>query len=101
MADTRRSSAGRPTEKSFILPLSIPVCPIASWSRLILRPVKKSVLPLSQADDGVFDPTGKTLYFTRLRFQNSRTKRYKGGFIQNLWKYTAGEVEAVPMTADF
>jgi len=62
---------------------------------------EQSVLPLSQADDGVFDPTGKTLFFTRLRFQGSHTKRYKGGFIQHIWKYTTGDPEAVPLTADF
>ncbi|MGO8699764.1 MAG: S41 family peptidase [Limisphaerales bacterium] len=60
-----------------------------------------SVLPLSQASDGVFDPSGKTLYFTRLPFQGSSTKRYKGGFVQQLWKYTAGDAEAVPLTAYF
>jgi tricorn protease len=56
---------------------------------------------LSQASDGVFDPAGKTLYFTRLPFQGSSTKRYKGGLIQHLWKYSDGDDEAVPLTADF
>jgi tricorn protease len=68
---------------------------------LDIQTSEKSLLPLSQASDGVFDPTGKTLYFTRLPFQSSSTKRYKGGFIQHLWKYTAGEAEAAPLTADF
>jgi tricorn protease len=61
----------------------------------------QTIQPLSQADDGVFDPTGKTLYFTRLRFQNSSTKRYKGGFIQHIWKYRTGDVEATALMADF
>ncbi len=61
----------------------------------------QSLLPLSQADDGVFEPSGKTLFFTRMRFQGSSTKRYKGGFIQQIWKYTDGEAEAIPLTADF
>jgi len=62
---------------------------------------EQSVLPLSQASDGVFDPTGKTLYFTRLPFQGSNTKRYKGGYIQHVWKFTTGDAEARSLTADF
>jgi tricorn protease len=60
-----------------------------------------ALLPLSQASDGAFDPAGKTLYFTRQHFQGSSTKRYQGGTAQNLWKYTLGAAEAVPLTADF
>src|ERR1700722_2180092 len=62
---------------------------------------EQAVLPLSEADCGVYDPTGKTLYFTRLRSQWSSTKRYQGGWIQHLWKYTKGDAEAVPLTDDF
>ncbi|CAG0999120.1 tricorn protease [Phycisphaerales bacterium] len=58
-------------------------------------------IPLWQASDGVFDPTGKTLFFTRLAFQGSQTKRYKGGTAQNLWKYDDGAAEATPLTPDF
>jgi tricorn protease len=58
-------------------------------------------LPLSQASDGVFDRAGKTLFFTRQQFQGSSTKRYQGGTAQGLWRYTLGEAEAVPLTADF
>src|SRR5262249_41229972 len=42
-----------------------------------------------------------TLFFTRLPFQGSHTKRYKGGTAQSVWKYTEGEAEAVPLTADY
>ena len=66
-----------------------------------LQSGEQSLLPLSQARDGVFDPSGKTLYFTRLPFQGSSTKRYQGGTIQHLWKYTSGETEAIPLTEDF
>lgn len=58
------------------------------------------LVPLSEASQGCYDVQGKTLFFTRLPFQGSSTKRYKGGSVQNLWKYTAG-AEAQPLTADF
>jgi hypothetical protein len=38
-----------------------------------------NLIPLNQASDGSFDARGNTLYFTRLPFQGSHTKRYKGG----------------------
>ena len=46
----------------------------------------RKVVPLAQAADGSYDEAGKTLFFTRLPFQGSHTKRYKGGTAQNLWK---------------
>ncbi|HLY16106.1 MAG TPA: S41 family peptidase [Bryobacteraceae bacterium] len=57
------------------------------------------LVPLSQAADGAYDVTGKTLYFTRQQFQGSQAKRYQGGTAQNIWKYTAGR-EAVPLSTD-
>ena len=62
---------------------------------------EQEIIPLNQASEGVFEPTGKTLFFTRLPFQGSHTKRYKGGTVQNLWKFTAGEPEAIPLTTDY
>jgi tricorn protease len=62
---------------------------------------QQEVLPLSQASDGVFEPGGKTVYFTRLPFQGSSTKRYQGGTIQHIWRYTLGAPEAIPLTEDF
>ncbi len=59
------------------------------------------LLPLSQASDGSFDKKGTTLYFTRLPFQGSHTKRYKGGTAQNIWKFELNQPEAVPLTADY
>jgi tricorn protease len=59
------------------------------------------LLPLSQASDGSFDEKGSTLFFTRLPFQGSHTKRYKGGTAQNIWKYELGKPEAIPLTSDF
>jgi tricorn protease len=61
----------------------------------------RAVVPLAQASDGSYDPSGKTLYFTRLAFQGSYTKRYQGGTAQNLWRYADGEKEAIQLTADY
>ena len=57
-------------------------------------------VPLFDAADGSWNDTGDTLYFTRYRFQGSHTKRYKGGTAQSIWKFRAGDDEAVPLTAD-
>ena len=61
----------------------------------------RTVVPLAQASDGTFDSTGRTLYFTRLAFQGSYTKRYQGGTAQNLWRFASGDKEATPLTADY
>ena len=61
----------------------------------------RSPLPLEQASDGVFNSAGSVLYFTRLPRQSSHAKRYKGGFIENLWRYETGAEEASPLTADY
>ena len=58
-------------------------------------------VPLYEADQGSYSADGKTLFFTRLPFQGSNTKRYQGGFIQQIWKYSAGGAEAVPLTTDY
>ncbi len=65
------------------------------------QPGKRAFVPLAQASDGVYDPSGKTLFFTRLPFQGSHTKRYKGGTVQNLWRFTKGTKEAVALTSDY
>src|ERR1044071_1654586 len=59
---------------------------LPDWQLATVDPNNSAItlLPLSQANDGVFDPGGKTLYFTRLAFQGSSTKRYKGGTAQHL-----------------
>jgi tricorn protease len=60
----------------------------------------QTAVPLAQASDGSYAADG-TLYFTRLPFQGSQTRRYKGGTAQQLWRLAPGAPEAAPMTADF
>jgi tricorn protease len=61
---------------------------------------KVEVVPLSQAAQGSYDASGRTLFFTREPAQGSFTKRYKGGTAQNIWKYVDGQ-EAQPLTSDY
>jgi tricorn protease len=63
-------------------------------------PATPTRIPLAQGADGCFADDGQTLFFTRLPFQGSHTRRYQGGTAQNLWKFTPG-AEAVPLTADY
>ena len=58
------------------------------------------LIPLAQASAGSYGGDG-ALYFTRLPFQGSQTKRYTGGTAQNLWKFGPGRDEAVPLTPDY
>ncbi|HET9300381.1 MAG TPA: hypothetical protein VFO11_10580, partial [Candidatus Polarisedimenticolaceae bacterium] len=62
---------------------------------------RRRLIPLAQAADGSFDDTGRTLFFTRLPFQGSHTKRYKGGTAQNVWRFAEGDAEATPLSADW
>lgn len=74
---------------------------LPSRQLILLDPgsMQNTRIPLAQADEGSFDENGN-LYFTRLAFQGSHTKRYKGGTAQNLWKFD-GKNEAIPLTADY
>ncbi|HEX5044552.1 MAG TPA: S41 family peptidase [Candidatus Polarisedimenticolaceae bacterium] len=62
---------------------------------------RRHLVPLAQAADGSFDDTGRTLFFTRLPFQGSHTKRYRGGTAQNVWRFAEGDGEATPLSADW
>jgi tricorn protease len=59
------------------------------------------VISLSQASEGVYDPSGNTLFFTRQAFQGSHTKRYRGGTAQNIWRFSDGDIEARALTGDY
>ena len=64
-------------------------------------PAARTLVPLAQAADGCYSTDNKTLFFTRLAFQGSHTKRYKGGTAQQLWSFTTGDAEAKPLTAKY
>jgi tricorn protease len=106
---TRRTFEGRgatvvgwtPDGKILYTTLQFSTLPDWQLATIDLHTGERAVLPLSQANEGVFEPAGKTLYFARLPFQGSSTKRYQGGTIQHLWKFTDGDSEAMPLTEDF
>ena len=66
---------------------------------------ERQLIPLAQASDGSIGEEG-VLFFTRLAFQGSQTKRYKGGTAQQIWRFNlnlpeASRVEAQGLTVDF
>ncbi len=61
---------------------------------------EREMVPLATGSEACYSADGKTLFFTRFDKQWSNTKRYKGGFIQHIWRYD-GQGEAVPLTGDY
>src|SRR5438552_8410934 len=75
---------------------SIPAAQIVKLDPVTLS---KERVPLWQASYGCYDDNN-ILFFTRFENQGSKTKRYKGGFIEQVWKFD-GTHEATNLTADF
>lgn len=61
---------------------------------------QRELIPLDGGAQAAYSEDGRTLFFTRFDFQGSQTKRYRGGFIQNLWRWD-GSGEAVAITEDY
>lgn len=62
---------------------------------------KKTRIPLSQASEASYDDSGNTVYFVRPSYHGNVTKRYKGGTARQIWKYTAGDREALKITGNY
>ncbi|MGP8252749.1 MAG: hypothetical protein ACLQHF_11995, partial [Terracidiphilus sp.] len=60
----------------------------------------RETVPLAQAAEGAYSPDGHMLFFTRWHRQWSETKRYKGGWAENIWSFD-GKNEAIPLTGDY
>ncbi len=69
--------------------------------RLDLASGQRSRVPLYQASDGAYDPSGRILFFARPQYHANKTKRYRGGTARNIWRFADGDQEAVNLTADF
>ena len=67
--------------------------------RLDANTLVREPIPLATGSDGCYDEAG-VLFFTRWPFQGSQTKRYKGGTIEQIWKFD-GKSEASCLTCDF
>ena len=102
MTAPRRSwSAGRPAARSSTPRAASRRCRTRSSRASTRRSGARTLVPLAQASDGSYGGDGRTLFFTRLAFQGSYTKRYQGGTAQNLWRFADGDREATPLTADY
>jgi tricorn protease len=58
-------------------------------------------IALSQATEGSYDSSGRTLYFVRPAFHNNVTRWYTGGTARQIWKYREGAPEAEKLTRDY
>jgi len=74
--------------------------PNTQLARLDLPSGRRELVPLAQAADGSVDQAG-TLVFTRLQFQGSHTRGYRGGTAQQLWRFARDAREAEPLTRDY
>ena len=73
--------------------------PSSQLIKLDAATLSREPLPLANGSDGCYDEAG-VLYFTRWPFQGSQTKRYKGGTIEQIWRFD-GNSEATCLTGDF
>lgn len=74
--------------------------PATQMTRIDAKTGARELVELAQASDGCFDEKHR-LFFTRLQFQGSQTKRYQGGTAQNIWRWDGGDKEAVALTGDY
>jgi tricorn protease len=73
--------------------------PSTQLMKLDAATLTREPIPLATGSDGCYDESG-VLYFTRWPFQGSQTKRYKGGTIEQIWRFD-GKNEAACLTCDF
>ncbi len=75
---------------------------LPNWQIVRLDPTsnRSTILPLAQASTATIRSDG-TIFFTRLPFQGSATKRYQGGTAETLWKKSPQENEAVGLSTSF
>ena len=75
---------------------------LPNWQVVRLNPSTNEgrVIPVAQASGAAVHDDG-IVFFTRLPFQGSATKRYRGGTAQNLWKKIPGHNEAEALDLEF
>ncbi|TJY37216.1 S41 family peptidase [Pontimicrobium aquaticum] len=62
---------------------------------------EKQRVPLHQASEATYNPSGNTVFFVRPSYHGNVTKRYKGGTARQIWKFTNGSKEAIKLTTDY
>lgn len=66
-----------------------------------LQSNERTRIALSNASEGAYDTTGKTLYFVRPGFHANVTRWYTGGQARQIWKFRDGASEAEKLTRDY
>ena len=75
--------------------------PVPQLVALDLADHTRRRIPLSTASEATYDDSGDTLFFVRPAFHNNVTRRYVGGTARDVWKFSAGSVEAIELTGDY
>ncbi|MGX5914900.1 S41 family peptidase [Aliidiomarina sp. Khilg15.8] len=80
------------------------VGPANHWVLKTVQPqsLERSVIPLADAIEGVFDGADESLYFVRFGLQatGDNTRIYRGGAMGELWRFQTGDEEASRLTTD-
>ncbi len=90
-----------PDGRLMILTHATSTLPSDRLALIDLPTLSRTYFPLAEASQGVLAPDTGLLVFTRLPRQGSSTKRYKGGWIQDLWSFGPNDNEARPLTGDY
>lgn len=97
-ASSSRASGWTPSGELLYTTTHYSTLPMLQMVRLNTKTKSKSIIPLAEASEGVYDETGKSLYFVRPGYHNNVTKRYKGGTARMIWKFSEGDDEATKIS---
>ena len=100
-AEPSTATAWTPTGELVYATQHFATLPDPQLVSLNLKTGDRTRIPLSQASEGSYDASGKTLFFVRPAFHNNVTKRYKGGTARKIWKFSEGQAEAQVLTPGY
>ncbi len=99
--DAATATAWTPDGRLVYTTLSYSTIPKPSMVQIDLRDSTRRLIPLSNASEGTYDASGRTLFFSRPYFHNNVTKRYTGGTARDVWRFREGDAEATELTGDY